>query len=283
MNSGSPATCIDTLLRAAETRLAAGGSPRLDAELLLAHVLGTSRGTLYARGGDQVDAASAARFRELVERRARGTPLAYLTGRRGFWSLELEVSPAVLVPRPETELLVERALALGGHGPLAVADLGTGSGAVALALATERPAWHIVATDCSAAALGVARANARRLALGNVECLEGDWCAPLAGRQFDLIVSNPPYIGAGEPELADPALRHEPRAALTPGPSGLEALEAIAAQARTCLRPGGHLLLEHGAQQAAGLAHRLVALGYAHVRCHPDLAGHDRVTEARWR
>lgn len=283
MTAVSPCMTVGALQRVAEQRLAAGDSPRLDAELLLAELLGAGRAHLYARADDAVDAALAARYLGLVERRAAGEPLAYLTGRRDFWTLTLGVSPAVLVPRPETELVVERALALLGPAGADVADLGTGCGAIALALASERPRWRIVATDCSAPALEVARANAARLGLGNVEFLQGAWCAPLAGRHFHLIASNPPYIAAGDPALRGPALRHEPAGALSPGPTGLEALATIAAQAHAHLHPGGHLLLEHGADQAAALASRLVAQGYAHVRCHPDLAGLDRVTEARWR
>jgi release factor glutamine methyltransferase len=274
---------VGALLRAAEQRLAADSSPRLDAELLLASLLGAGRGHLYAHADDPVEAALAARYMALIERRAGGEPLAYLTGRREFWTLTLDVSPAVLVPRPETELVIERALALLGPEPVDIADLGTGSGAIALALASERPRWRVVATDRSAAALEVARGNAARLGLRNVEFLQGDWCGPLAGRRFQLLASNPPYVAAGDPALMDPALRHEPAAALSPGPTGLEALATIAEQARAYLHPGGHLLLEHGADQAAPLAKWLVALGYAHVRCHPDLAGLDRVTEARWR
>jgi release factor glutamine methyltransferase len=272
---------IDGLLRAGAVRLATSTSARLDAELLLAHSLGTQRGRLHARGSDVVDAAAVARFEALIERRMQGEPLAYLTGQRGFWSLDLDVSPAVLVPRPETELVVERALTLIGSGPARVADLGTGSGAIALALAAERPDWQILATDRSAAALEVARGNAARLGIGNVEFLQGEWCAPLAGRRFDLIVSNPPYIAADDPALADPTLRHEPLAALSPGPTGFEALQCIASEARAHLEPGGSLVLEHGADQARELARRLVALGYADIHHHPDLAGLDRVTEAR--
>ena len=278
-----PDTTVDSLLRAATRRLAAGASARLDAELLLAALRGGGRSRLHARADELVDAALAARYLALVERRAGGEPLAYLTGWRDFWTLTLAVSPAVLVPRPETELLVELALALPGSAIAAVADLGTGCGAIALALAAERPDWRIVATDCSGPALDVARANAARLGLGNVEFLQGNWCAPLAGRNFQLIVSNPPYIAADDPALMDPALRHEPAGALSPGSTGLEALVMIAEQARAHLQPGGGLLLEHGADQAAALAGRLEALGYAHVLCHRDLAGRDRVTAARWR
>ncbi|MCC7461824.1 MAG: peptide chain release factor N(5)-glutamine methyltransferase [Gammaproteobacteria bacterium] len=276
-----PAARIAAQLRAAALRLAGSRSAQLDAELLLAAVLGIGRGTLQAQADEVLDAAQTARFAALVERRAAGEPVAYLTGRRDFWTLTLAVTADVLVPRPETELLVERALALLGAGPADIADLGTGSGAVALALARERPAWRVVATDCSAAALSVARANAMRLDIGTVEFLQGDWCAPLARRRFGLIVSNPPYIAADDPALQDPALRCEPAQALCPGASGLEALAAIAAQARNHLEPGGYLLLEHGAGQRQTVARLLVSHGYAHVRCHPDLAGLDRVSEAR--
>ena len=282
MSGAAPtSTTVAALLRAAAARLGSSGSPQLDAELLLAETLGVGRGALLAQANDTVEAAQAARFAALVGRRAAGEPLAYLTGRRDFWTLTLAVTPDVLVPRPETELLVERALALVDTGPADVADLGTGTGAIALALASERPGWRIVATDYSAAALAVARANAARLGIDNVEFLQGEWCAALGGRRFRLIVSNPPYIAAGDAALSDPALRHEPALALCPGPTGLEALAAIAAQARTHLEPGGHLLLEHGSGQRAALAGLLVSHGYAHVRCHCDLAGLDRVTEAR--
>jgi len=282
MGAASSFTTLGALLHAAERQLAAGSSPRLDAELLLAALLGTTRAQLHARAAEPVAATLATHYLALIARRAGGEPVAYLTGRRDFWTLSLEVTPAVLVPRPETELVVERALALAGPEPAAVADLGTGSGAIALALASERAHWRIVATDRSPAALAIARGNALRLGLHNVEFRLGEWCAPLAGQRLRLIASNPPYVAAGDPALAEPTLQYEPHAALCPGPSGLEALAAIAEQARAHLHAGGWLVLEHGADQAAALAHRLVALGYAHVRCHRDLAGRDRVTEASW-
>jgi release factor glutamine methyltransferase len=190
------------------------------------------------------------------------------------------LSPEVLVPRPETELVVERALALLPERAVQVADLGTGSGAIALALASERADWTLIATDRSRAALQIARANALRLELRNLEFLEGDWCAPLAGRRVHAIVSNPPYVAALDPAMA--ALRHEPPAALTPGPSGLEALAAIIRAAPPVLRPGGALILEHGASQAGAVAAALVAEGFARVRCLRDVAGLERVTEALW-
>jgi release factor glutamine methyltransferase len=272
----------DELLSAATARLAASGSeaPHLEAELLLVHVLGLNRARLKSHPEEPVDAASSARYRALVDRRAAGEPLAYLVGYKDFWTLRLAVTPAVLVPRPETELVVERALALQPVVNRCVVDLGTGSGAIALALAHERPGWRVTGTDVSEAALAVARANAANLGLARVEWLGGSWFEPLAGRRFDLIVSNPPYIGADEPELA--RLRNEPLAALSPGADALECLRAIVRAAPDHLEHGGWLVLEHGHRQAAAVARELVARGFRHVRSHRDLAGHERATEAQW-
>src|SRR5262245_32783700 len=192
----------------------ASDSAGLDAELLLAHVLNVPRARFRSHPEDAVAEAPRALYLELIERRARGEPLAYIVGYRDFWTLKLAVTPAVLVPRPETELLVERALALCTKDLAKVVDLGTGSGAIALALASERPRWQIAATDASAEALAVARSNAVSHGLSRVEFLHGSWFEPLGGRKFDVIVSNPPYIGADEPELS--SLRFEPRGALTP-------------------------------------------------------------------
>ena len=272
---------VRALLEHGWAQLAASSeSARLDAELLLAHALRRPRSYLLAHDESRIDEATRARYQSLLARCAQGEPLAYLTGVREFWSLPLVVTPDVLIPRPETELAVERCLALRGATPATVADLGTGSGAIALALAVERPQWRIVATDRAASALQVARANAQRLGARNVEFLEGDWFAPLSGRQFDLIVSNPPYVAAADPALD--ALHYEPAAALSPGASGLEALRRIVLEAPAHLLQGGWLVLEHGAGQAADVARSLVGAGYARVRCHPDLAGRDRVTEAQW-
>lgn len=259
----------------------AAGSAALEAQLLLAHTLSRPRSALLAHDEDLLHPEQAAAFERSIARRARGEPLAYITGRKAFWTLELRVTPDVLVPRPETELLVERCLALLPALPAQVADLGTGSGAVALALASERPRWHLTATDRSAAALAVAESNALALGLGNVRFLAGDWCEPLADQRFDLIASNPPYIAASDSALDDPALRHEPQAALSSGPTGLEALTALIDGAAEHLVVGGHLVLEHGANQQQAVADLLVARGFRHVRCHADLGGRPRVTEAQ--
>ena len=255
-------------------------SARLDAEVLLAYALRRPRSYLLSHDASLIDPAGGASYRSLLARRAQGEPLAYLTGVREFWSLPLTVTPEVLIPRPETELAVERCLALHDAAAAAIADLGTGSGAIAMALAVERPQWRIAATDCCASALQIARANAERLGARNVEFFQGDWFEALPGRRFELIVSNPPYVAARDPALAE--LRYEPAVALTPGVTGLEALAAIIAQAPAHLLGGGWLVLEHGAGQAADVTRLLVGAGFTRVRCHPDLAGRDRVTEAQW-
>jgi len=255
-------------------------SPRLDAELLLARAIDVSRAYLMAHPEDTLDPGARARFQKSVDRRASGTPMAYITGVREFWSIELMVTPDTLVPRPETEVLVEHALALiPRRAAMRVLDLGTGSGAIALALARERPMCHIVATDRSAAALAVARENARQLDVDNVEFVEGDWLKPLRGRSFDLVVSNPPYVASTAPALD--ALRHEPLIALAAGPDGLDAIRRIAADAGALLKAGGSLLVEHGADQERAVAELLSTCGWADMRCHRDLAGLPRVTAAR--
>ena len=279
---------LRALLAAGVERLAASAagsgpdaSPELDAQVLLAHALKIPRARLRSHPESRADPQRAALYLELLERRALGEPLAYLTGWREFWSLRLAVSPAVLVPRPETELLVERALALRAAPQGRAADLGTGSGAVALALASERPGWRLVATDVAPAALEVARANAAALALTRIEFRQGSWFEPLAGERFDLVLSNPPYVAADDPVLAGPALAHEPRLALTPGEDALASLRVLARGAPPHLAPGGWLLLEHGAGQAAQVRHELVAAGLRSVRSHRDLAGHERMTEGQ--
>ena len=266
---------------AAGTDPPTGATPDLDAQMLLAHALAVPRAHLKSHPESRVAPPAAREFRALLERRAAGEPLAYLTGWREFWTLRLTVTPAVLVPRPETELLVERALALRVAPEGRVAELGTGSGAVALALAAERPRWRIIATDVSPRALEVARANAARLRI-SVEFRQGSWFEPLAGMCFDLVASNPPYVAADDPAMASRALAYEPRLALTPGADALVSLSAIVRGAPRHLRRGGWLLLEHGAQQGAQVRHELVLAGFRSVRSHRDLAGHERVTEAQY-
>ena len=262
---------------------AASGSSEaaLEARLLLAHALDSSPARLLAHPETPLATHAWEHLQGWVARRLAGEPLAYVLGRWGFWDLELLVTPAVLVPRPETEHLVELALERLGPGPATVAEVGTGSGAVALALARERPAWRILATDLCPQALAVARENRDALGLAaRVSLLQGDACAPLAGERLDLLVTNPPYVAEGDPCLE--ALRHEPRMALVAGPTGLELIGRIARQARALLRPGGWLLLEHGAGQGRAVAALLRRLGYREVVDHPDLAGRPRVAVGRW-
>ena len=255
-----------------------------DAALLLAHALGKSRSWLFAHADDALGEAEAARFDVLLARRAAGEPVAYLTGWRGFWTLELAVTPATLVPRPETELLVDLALArLPVDAPVRVADLGTGSGAIALAIASERPRAQVLATDASSAALDVARGNAARNGIGNVAFRLGSWLQPLGEDTFDLIASNPPYIAEGDPHLAQGDLRFEPAMALSCGADGLDAIRVIVRDAPACLRPGGWLLLEHGWEQGDAVRALLAAAGFADVATERDLEQRDRVSLGRLR
>lgn len=267
---------VQQTLAAARQRCA--GQPHVadDCPHLLALALAVPRTWLLTHGGRALDAAAMQRFEALLARRIAGEPMAYLRGTQGFWTLELEVTPDVLVPRPETELLVELTLArMGEHG--ALVDLGTGSGAIALALKSERPGWQITATDRSAAALAVAARNATRLGL-DVECLHGDWFVPLAGRRFDVIVSNPPYVAPDDPCLTGDGLRCEPRTALAAADAGLADLAVIAAGAAAHLLPGGWLLLEHGTTQGEAVRALLTQAGFTAVETLTDLAGHPRVT-----
>ena len=276
MDNGKP-LCPDTLLQQARGRIDPG-----DASILLAHALARTPAWLYAHGDADVVRADAERFLALVGRRQAGEPVAYLTGRRGFWTLDLSVTPDTLIPRPETERLVELAIErLPVDGAPRVLDLGTGSGAIALALASERPRARVLATDSSAAALAVASANARGNRIANVGFVEGDWYAPVAGRRFDLIASNPPYISAGDTHLGRGDLRFEPAAALASGSDGLDALRTIAAGAPAHLAPGGWLLVEHGLEQGAAVRALFAAAGLAGVETARDLEDRERVTLGR--
>jgi release factor glutamine methyltransferase len=271
------ASIADTLKHAAQTLSAHSESPRLDAELLLANLLGLSRSALIARDNEPVDSNHERAYAEAIAKRAGGVPIAYLTGSREFWSLPLKVSPAVLVPRPETELLVEHALALLPRDEVcSVLDLGTGSGAIALSLAHERPRWSVTGVDVSPAALEIAARNANDLELTHVQWRLGHWFDALPGERFHLIVANPPYIAAADPALK--ALGAEPAAALIAGPTGLEALRAIIAEAPKHLHARGWLALEHGITQAPDVALELQQHGFASIRTYPDFSGRPRIT-----
>jgi len=254
---------------------------RLDAEVLLAHALGRPRGWLLAHPEAEPPAHATRAYLSLVARRARGEPVAYLTGLREFWSLALEVTPATLIPRPETELLVEACLRrLPADAAWRIADLGTGSGAVALAIARERPSCRVIATDVDAGALAIAGRNVARLGLANVELRRGDWLETLGAAECDVIASNPPYVADADPHLARGDVRFEPRAALAAGADGLAAIRIIVAGAGARLAPGGRLVLEHGYHQGDAVRALLLDAGFSDIETHRDLAGHARVTEA---
>lgn len=266
-------------------RAAREGVDRLDAQLLLSHVMGRPRTWLIAHDDEPLPEELAADFAALCQRRAAGEPVAYLLGQKEFHGLTLHVSPAVLVPRPDTETLVEWALdllagPLRDRSPPAVVDLGTGSGAIALAVKHRAPNAAVCAVDLSEDALAVARANATRLAL-EVEFRAGSWWQALPGRRFDLVLSNPPYIAGDDRHLDD--LKHEPSLALTPGGDGLDAIRAIVQGAPAHLSPGGWLAFEHGWDQAATVADLLQAAGFGSVASRHDLAGHARCTAGVWR
>lgn len=255
--------------------------PRLETQMLLQHALDVSRVWLITHDTDPLDEALLSRYESLVARRLAGEPMAYLVGYREFMSREFIVEPGVLIPRPETELLVETALAeLAGRNIASprILDLGTGSGAIAVSLALARPDAVVVATDDSAAALDVARRNAQALG-ANLTFLQGSWFEALTGQAgFDLIVSNPPYIHSGDAHLNEGDLRFEPLAALSDGADGLSALAHIAAGARSWLRPEGALWMEHGHDQAAAVRRLLLAAGFTRVNSHIDLAGIERIS-----
>lgn len=255
-------------------------SPRLDAELLLGHLKGWNRAQIFMHLNDVLDAETQAAFDKLVKRRAKQEPVAYLTGEKGFWTLTLKVGPGVLVPRPETELLVEWALeVLRDQSAPRIADLGTGSGAIALALATERADAQVIATDFSDEALVIAQDNARQLGLERVSFRSGSWLAPLEGERCHLIVSNPPYIRRDDEHLQ--SLQHEPLSALTDGGDGLNAIREIIASSPEHLQPEAWLLLEHGYDQAPAVRELLVKAGFTQIESRVDLGGHERCTGGR--
>ena len=257
-------------------------TPRLDAELLLAHTLGKSRGYLHTWPERELEASQLERYQAALARRRAGEPVAYILGRQGFWSLDLDVASHTLIPRPDTELLVETALALLPATPLQVLDLGTGTGAIALALASERPAWQVTGVDRVPEAVALAQGNGIRLQLANARFAESCWFSALAGQRFQLIVSNPPYIAAADPHLSQGDVRFEPSSALVAGIDGLDDIRLIIEQAPEHLLAGGWLLLEHGFDQAEAVRELLVQRGFATVESRRDLGGHQRISLGQW-
>ena len=257
-------------------------TPRLDAEVLLSHVLGRNRAYLRAWPERRLMSTQVEHYTQLVEKRTLGQPIAYLTGEREFWSRPFAIRPGVLIPRPETELLIELALRIIPVDlPAEILDLGTGSGIIAVTLAAERPLARVIATDISPDALETARKNASRIGTENISFRCGDWFGCLNDRQhFDLVISNPPYIAEEDPHLEQGDLRFEPEPALKSGPDGLDALRAIAEGARHRLKAGGCLALEHGYHQAASVTALLAEFGYSEISNHRDLQGHFRAATA---
>jgi release factor glutamine methyltransferase len=274
-------TLVGQALRNAAVALARlpQASPRLEAELLLTEATGWPRTRLVAWPETPLTPATAARFAALLARRLAGEPIAYIRGHQEFWTLDLRVTPDTLIPRAETELLVEIALELPAPDrPRLIADLGTGSGAIAAAVAIERLAWRIIASDRSAAALAIAQSNFRALGLANCVPLRADWLAPIAAGALDLILANPPYVAATDPHLVQGDLPFEPLTALAAGPDGLDAIREITADAMRCLRPGGLLAIEHGFAQGESVRALFNGRGLLNPKTRRDLAGQDRVT-----
>lgn len=256
-------------------------SPAADVELLLCHILGCDRTFLFTRREHVLSEAQQRQFEQLLQRRLEGEPIAHLIGVRGFWSLDLEVNATTLIPRPDTECLVEKALELIPPSAARVLDLGTGTGAIALALASECPAWSLLAVDRVAEAVALAERNRQRAGLANVRVLQGSWFEPIDG-VFDLIVSNPPYIDPQDPHLEQGDVRFEPLSALIAEEHGLADIRYIATRARAFLVAGGILLLEHGYDQAEAVRQLLAALQYNDIESAQDYGGNDRITWARW-
>jgi release factor glutamine methyltransferase len=259
-------------------------SARVDAEWLLMHVLQCSRSRLISHSDMQLTATQWQRFQGFIKRRQAGEPVAYITGTRGFWSLDLHVTPDVLIPRADTELLVEQVLALADNSQsLILADMGTGSGAIALAIASERPTWRVMATDASAAALTLAKDNAQLNNLPHVEFYQGDWCQALPeSLLLDFLVSNPPYIEPDDPHLSQGDLRFEPVSALSSPDGGLRDLTELTGQAVSRLKPGGWLLFEHGYNQGAAVRELMAVSGFVEISTRRDLGSQERVTLGQW-
>lgn len=283
---------ISALLKKSAELSTVSDTPRLDVEVLLSHILGKDRSFLYAWPEHELGVQQQSSFDDYFKRRLQGEPVAHIIGQREFWSLPFKVTHDTLIPRPETELLVELALDLSmddgveGHG-VDVLDLGTGTGAIALALASEKPYWQITAVDAIPAAVQLAEENRQQLksqlnkAFDHVQILQSDWFSELKGRQFDVIVSNPPYICEGDQHLNQGDVRFEPVSALVANDQGLSDLRTIVSGAKSHLKTNGWLLLEHGFEQGAAVREMMVAAGFYSIATHTDLAGKDRVSLCR--
>ena len=271
---------IESLLDSAD--LPDSPTPRLDAELLLADAVGKPRSYLRTWPERELEGEQLTRFQASLQRRRQGEPVAYILGHQGFWSLDLEVAPHTLIPRPDTELLVESALELLPATPLSVLDLGTGTGAIALALASERPAWQVTGVDRVEEAVALAERNRQRLQLGNARFLHSHWFSALAEQRYGLILSNPPYIRADDQHLDQGDVRFEPSSALVAGDDGLDDIRVIIQAAPAHLLPGGWLLLEHGFDQAEAVRELLAAGGFVEVHSRRDLGGHERISLGRF-
>ena len=271
---------IAELLQLASMLEGISDTPRLDLEVLLCHVLDKPRSYLFTWPEKVLEQKTVMQFNELLQRRAEGEPIAHLTGEKEFWSLSLAVNATTLIPRPDTELLVETALNLLDKPTAHVLDLGTGTGAIALALANERPNWKIIAVDSVPEAVVLAEKNRQRLGLGNVRLLQSHWFKEISRQKFDLIVTNPPYIDAGDPHLKAGDVRFEPDSALVSGNNGLADIELIISGAKDYLIDGGWLLIEHGYLQAEAVSALLNEQGYGQISTQHDMAGHPRLTLA---
>ena len=274
--------CIKEALELAVTKLRDSDHARLDAEVLLAHVLNKPRSHLHAWPEAKLSEEQALRFSDFVAQRTEGWPVAYLTGHREFWSLDLGITADTLIPRPETELLVERALALlPAHENMQVADLGTGSGAIAIALAQERKSWTLCALDRSIACTRIAQRNARRLGVHNISFINASWCDALADASLDAIVSNPPYVSDQDPHLRQGDVRYEPITALASGLDGLNDIRKLVTDAPRILKAGGWILIEHGIDQSKTIRNLLNTKGFINIKTLRDLAGLERISYAQ--
>lgn len=273
---------IKKALELAVIKLQGSDHPRLDAEVLLAHVLNKPRSHLHAWPESELGEEQALRFGDFVAQRAEGWPVAYLTGRREFWSLDLGITTDTLIPRPETELLVEQALVLlPAHKKMQVADLGTGSGAIAIALAQERKSWMLCALDRSIACTRIAQLNARRLGVHNISFVNASWCDALANASLDAMVSNPPYVSDQDPHLQQGDVRYEPITALTSGVDGLNDIRKLVTDAPRILKASGWILIEHGVDQSKTIRNLLNIKGFINIKTLRDLAGLERVSYAQ--